>query len=311
MNRRKFLVNSSLLSLATGFFGGKAIATPAAKDKKASLRFAFLSDVHIKPTEVSELGMRKAFRHVNSNKAAVDFIINGGDSIMDAMKADKLKVQGQWDVWNKVVTDENRLPMYHCIGNHDAWGWQMTEPEIKSDPLYNKAWVVKELNMPNRFYSFKKTNWKFIVLDSAHENNGGYIAKVDDEQFVWLENELKETPAKQNIAIISHIPIVSFCSAMFFDKNEPNGDLKISRALLHTDTRKVTELFTNYKNIRCCLSGHIHMQDAVEYKGIKYFCNGAISGNWWNGAFKGFEPAYAIFQFYKDGNVKREMVNYS
>jgi 3',5'-cyclic-AMP phosphodiesterase len=97
---------------------------------------------------------------------------------------------------------------------------------------------------------------------------------------------------------------------MFFDKNLDNGDWRLPRNLLHTDTRKLKTLFKNYKNIRCCISGHIHLQDEVEFLGIKYFCNGAVSGNWWKGAFQDFAPAYALLKFYKDGNVEREMVEY-
>ncbi|MBL0024974.1 MAG: hypothetical protein IPO98_08145, partial [Saprospiraceae bacterium] len=65
-------------------------------------------------------------------------------------------------------------------------------------------------------------------------------------------------------------------------------------------------------NIKTCLSGHIHLQDEVNYLGIRYFCNGAISGNWWKGAFQEFEPAYAAFDFQNDGNVSRvEMIEYN
>jgi hypothetical protein len=99
-------------------------------------------------------------------------------------------------------------------------------------------------------------------------------------------------------------------SAVFSDKNEANGDWRISRALLHVDSRRLTDLFKGFPNIRCCLSGHIHMQDKIEYKGISYYCNGAVSGNWWGGAFHDFEPAYAVFTFSADGTVTREMVTY-
>jgi len=186
----------------------------------------------------------------------------------------------------------------------------MTDPEVKNDPLYDKKWVLQEHGMKERFYSFEHNKWKFIILDSAQENNGGYIARIDEPQFAWLENELKQTDPDKHICIVSHIPIVSFCSAMFSDKNEPNGDWKISRALLHVDSRRITDMFKLYKNIRCCLSGHIHLQDSVEYRGIQYYCNGAVSGNWWGGAFKDFEPAYAVFEFGKNGSVGRTMINY-
>ena len=306
MDRRKFLQNSSLATAAVSF-GPFEFST---KKKSSSFHVGFLSDTHVKPTDIAEEGMRKAFRHVNQSDPKVDFIINGGDSIMDALKASKEKVQKQWDVWHKVLSEENKLPIHHCIGNHDAWGWQMSETEVKNDPLYDKKWVLQEHQMSNRFYSFEHKNWKFIVLDSAHENNGGYIARIDEEQYSWLENELKTTDTSKYICIVSHIPIVSFCSAMFSDKNEANGDWKISRALLHVDSRRLIDLFKSHSNIVCCLSGHIHLQDSVEYFGIQYYCNGAVSGDWWNGPFKGFAPAYALFEFFADGKVKRQMINY-
>ncbi len=306
MDRRKFLQRASVSAAAVSI----APAILARDAKPSSFRIGYLTDTHVKPTDISEAGMRKAFRHVNNLKPSVDFIMNGGDSIMDALNATKEKVQKQWDVWNKVLSEENKLPMHHCIGNHDAWGWQMTDPEVRADPLFDKKWVLKEHKMDSPYYSFEHKGWKFIVLDSPHENNGGYIARIDEEQFAWLEKELKATDAATHICIVSHIPIVSFCSAMFSDKNEANGDWKISRALLHVDSRRLTQLFKSASNIRCCLSGHIHLQDSVEYFGIKYYCNGAVSGDWWNGPFKDFPPAYAIFEFDKDGGVKREMVNY-
>jgi Icc protein len=98
---------------------------------------------------------------------------------------------------------------------------------------------------------------------------------------------------------------------MFSEKNEPNGDWKTSRALLHVDNRRIKTLFEQHKNIKVCLSGHIHLQDEVDYVGIKYYCNGAVSGNWWSGAFQEFAPAYALFDFYNDGTVERQMIEYS
>ena len=206
------------------------------------------------------------------------------------------------------MNEENKLPVRHCLGNHDIWGWQLKE-DVKPDPLYGKAWWLQQTAYSKTYYSFTHHNWHFIVLDSVQENKGGYIALLDDEQFNWLKNELNSNKEKF-ICIISHIPIMSFCSAMFFNDMLPNGDWKLSRALLHTDARKIKDLFKKHPNIRSCLSGHIHLQDEVNYLGIKYYCNGAVSGNWWGGPFQDFAPAYALFDFYKDGTVERKMVEY-
>jgi hypothetical protein len=306
MLRRKFLQNISVLSAAASLpLQGLA---GAGKNKK-KFTMAFMSDIHVKPSEVAEAGMSKMLRNINQLKQTPDFIINGGDSIMDALAANKEKTRIQWELFNKILAAENKLPVKHCMGNHDIWGWQLKE-DIKADPLYGKAWWLKETGYTKTYYSFTHRNWHFIVLDSTQENtDGGYIALLDNDQYNWLETELNNNKEKF-ICIVSHIPIMSFCSAMFFKDMLPNGDWKLSRALLHTDARKIKALFKQHTNIKTCLSGHIHLQDEVNYLGIKYYCNGAVSGNWWNGAFQDFAPAYALFDFNNDGTVERRIIEY-
>ena len=48
----------------------------AEKGRKKSLRFAHITDIHVKPGSVPEAGMAKAFQHVQQLKRKVDFIIN-------------------------------------------------------------------------------------------------------------------------------------------------------------------------------------------------------------------------------------------
>ena len=305
MQRRKFLQNISLIS-ATAVI--PEIAAAETVKKKKHFRVAFISDIHIKALEVAEAGMKRALQHINQMTDQPDFIINGGDSIMDALAADKIKTQAQWELFNKIIHTENKLPLKYCLGNHDIWGWQLKE-DIKTDPLYGKSWWLKQTGYSKTYYSFDHHDWHFIILDSVQENKGGYIALLDDEQFNWLENELNSNTEKFT-CIVSHIPIISFCSALFAKDMLPNGDWKLSRALLHTDAKKIKDLFKKHPNIKSCLSGHIHLQDEVNYLGIKYYCNGAVSGNWWDGPFQDFAPAYALFDFYSDGTVERKMIEY-
>ena len=230
---------------------------------------------------------------------------------MDALDADKQKTQVQWDLFHFILQKENRLPIYHCIGNHDIWGWFLKENRPESDRLYSKQWVLETLQMKNRFYSFTKGRWHFIILDSTQLNPaGGYIAFLDPEQLAWLQKDLSTTPNDEFICIVSHIPILSICAGLFFDRTEPNGDLKIQRNLMHTDFLVLKKIFLQYPNIKLCLSGHIHLQDELDYLGVKYYCNGAVSGNWWKGAFQEFAPAYAVIELSEDGTFKRTMVNY-
>jgi Icc protein len=306
MKRSDFLKTSAAIAGATLLPN----LSNAEELKKGPIRMAHLSDIHLKPGLIPETGMAKAFQHAQSLKPKVDFIMNGGDAIMDALDADKQKTQIQLDLFNSLLKKENSLPIYHCIGNHDVWGWFIKENKPDQDRLYGKVWVVETLQMKNRYYSFSKDNWHFVVLDSTQLNPaGGYIGKLDDAQLEWLKIELEASKDKF-ICFVSHIPILSICAGLFFDKNQPNGDLLIQRNLMHSDFLVLKKLFIKYPNIKVCISGHIHLQDELNYLGIKYYCNGAVSGNWWKGAFQEFAPAYAVMEFYPDGSCKRTMNTY-
>jgi len=308
MKRRDFIGNSAGL-------GAVVLTNPSAilttQIKKPPIRVAHLTDIHIKPGKDIEASVAKAMHHAQILVPEIDFIINGGDSIMDSLEADKDKTQIQWDLFTSILKKEISLPVYHCIGNHDIWGWFIKENKPENERQYGKVWVVETLQMKNRYYSFSKDKWHFIVLDSTQLNPaGGYIGKIDEEQLAWLQTELASVAKEKFICIVSHIPILSICAGLFFDKTETNGDLKIQRNLMHSDFFALKKIFNNYPNIKVCISGHIHLQDELNYLGIKYYCNGAVSGNWWKGSFQEFAPAYAMLEFYDDGTSKRYMQNY-
>ena len=307
MNRSEFIKTTALLGAGTGFLSLPAFAESA----KNPIRLAHFTDMHVKPGKDIESAVAKAFHHVQQQNPKPDFIVNGGDAIMDALEADKSNTRMQWDLFHRLLKNENSLPLYHCIGNHDVWGWFVKENKPDADRLYGKAWAVETLQLKKRYYSFTQRKWHFIVLDSTQLNPaGGYIGKLDEEQLSWLQRELASVSKEKFISIISHIPVLSICAGLFFDKNEPNGDFKIQRNLMHSDFLILKKLFRKYPNIKTCLSGHIHLQDVVEYLGIKYYCDGAISGNWWKGNFQEFAPAYAIIEFFDDGSSRRTMFSY-
>ena len=306
MIRRNFLTYSLGSTLTSTLLS----ATPISSEKKKSIRVAHVTDIHVKPGEIPETGMAKALNAVQALKDRAEFIINTGDSIMDALEADKPKVQTQWRVFHNIMKNENSLATYSCIGNHDVWGWFNKSDSDKQDKVYGKQWAVDELQLPGRYYFIERGNWAFIILDSTQLNPaGGYIAYLDSEQLEWFQATLSKLSNK-HICIVSHIPILSICAGLFFNKTQANGDLLIQRNLMHTDFLKLKDIFSANTNIKGCISGHIHLQDEVNYMGVRYFCNGAISGNWWKGSFQGFAPAFAIMDFFDDGTIERKMISY-
>ena len=89
MKRKSFLQNSAAVIGAAWLPAVSMASDPL----KKTIRFAHLSDIHLKPGAIPEAGMAMAFQQVQSLKKPVDFIINGGDAIMDALEADKQKTQ--------------------------------------------------------------------------------------------------------------------------------------------------------------------------------------------------------------------------
>ncbi len=202
MKRKTFLQTSAAV-IGGSLLPSLSFADPSSSSgsKKKPIRFAHLTDIHVKPGIIPETGMAKALQHVQQLDPKVDFIINGGDFIMDALEADKAKTQTQWDLAKSILKKENSLPVYHTIGNHDVWGWVVKTDKPDNDRLYGKVWVVEMLEMKSRFYSFTKGNWHFIVLDSTQLNPaGGYIGKLDAEQMDWLH-------CSQSICSASNLPI--------------------------------------------------------------------------------------------------------
>jgi 3',5'-cyclic-AMP phosphodiesterase len=308
MNRKEWLKNMGLsgLVIASGNFRIlKSDEKPPISNRV--LRIAHITDPHIHPGGNSEFWTRECIRHIQSLDDKPDIIFNGGDSINDALRQDEESVIEQWDIWDRVMSEEISLPLVSCIGNHDVWGVQ----EHLDDPRYGKQWAVEKLGLPNRYYSFDKAGWHFIVLDSTHKRDDGswYTARLDDEQFAWLQSELENVPAGTPVFIFSHIPIM--CAASFFDgDNEETGNWVIPGAWVHIDARRIVELFYNHKNVKVCISGHIHLLDKVVYNDVTYYCNGAVCGNWWRGNYHQTAPGYALINLYDDGSFTRDYVAY-
>ncbi len=310
MNRRSLLKALGLLSCASLFdvFSTAAPATPVSviANRKKALSIAHITDIHIKPGLKAPKRLATCFQHIQSLPGKIDLILNGGDTIMDALSRDRSTVKKQWNVWNSILQDECVLPMENCIGNHDIWG-----AGEKNDILYGKSWAMDTLQLDTRYRSFDRNGWHFIILDSIHARPDGswYIGKLDEEQFDWLQKDLKRVDPATPVLVMSHIPVLS--STAFFDGNQALGDnWQIPHANMHTDAHQIVDLLHQHPNVKVCLSGHLHLLDRVAYKGITFLCNGAVSGNWWNGAYKGTKAGYALLDLYNDGSFDHAYVSY-
>jgi Icc protein len=309
-SRKNFLQTGVLAAVGTAF-SVPALAEQKiiSVNKKRLLRIAHLTDVHVQPEAPAPHGLASALHTVQKLKDKPDIIFNTGDCIMDSMSKHKDRVQLQWDVWNSTLKNENSIEIVHTIGNHDIWGITMPHATIKGDVHYGKKWAVEELGIKNRYYSFDKNGWHFIVLDSTMPVVGfSYTAMLDEEQKEWLKEDLSKVAPSTFVCVLSHIPILAAC--VFFDGAKAKHNWQVGGGNMHRDAHELKDLFYKHQNVKLCLSGHIHLIDQLEYLGVKYLCNGAVSGAWWGGSNQEFPPAFATINLYDDGSSDHELHYY-
>lgn len=300
MERRSALkgIGSLLMVPSLGFTAEKAL-------KKPVLTVAHITDVHLKDKFNAPEKFVKCLHHLQQAKNGVDLILNGGDIVFDMNKENISTINEQWKLINNLMKTECSLPVHYCLGNHDIW-WQENN---KGQAIYGKQYAMDQLKLAKPYYSFMQKGWKFIVLDSVHLDIDGtwYIGKLGDEQFAWLENELRATDPAVPVLIMSHIPIIT--ATNLIDDNIINR-WQMYGGDMHTDVGKLTTLFYKHPNVKLCLSGHMHIREKIVYNNVTYICNGAVSGAWWEGNRRETAPGYGLLQLYADGTFNEQYANY-
>lgn len=288
-----------LASLASGKPGRRRV-----------VRLAHLTDIHLQPERGAGRGLAECLHHVQALRDPPQLILNGGDAVMDVFASDARRANVLANLWRKVWSDECSLNAEHCIGNHDVWGWNRERSRTTGDEAaWGKAWAMDLFGLRQRYRSFDRAGWHFIVLDSTFARGNDYTARLDEEQFEWLARDLADVPAATPVLVLSHIPILAVCP--YFDgANEASGDWRVPGAWMHIDARRLKDLFLKHPNVKLCLSGHVHLVDRCEYLGVTYICNGAVCGGWWKGPYQECDAGYGVLDLYDDGSFSWQYVRF-
>jgi 3',5'-cyclic AMP phosphodiesterase CpdA len=197
--------------------------------KPGSVRFAVIGDMGTGETPQYELaGKLIEYRQ----KFPFEFVIMLGDNLYggDAPADYANKFERPY----KLLLDAG-VPFYAALGNHDK----------PNERFY------KPFNMNGQqYYTYKKGNVRFFVLDSNDMN---------PRQLAWLEKELQNSGSNWSICYFHH-PLYS--SGAFHGSS--------------TELRLVLEpLFVKY-GVQVVFAGHDHVYERVKpQKGISYFTEGA------------------------------------
>lgn len=289
-----------------------AAAPLSGKKRSRSVRLAHLTDVHIQPELGAGAGFAQCLKHVSNLGDKPALIVTGGDLIMDSFAADEARTALQWEMFTKAIKDNTGLRVEHTLGNHDIWGWNKSKSRTSgTERGWGKLRALEVLGMAKQYHSYDIAGWHIVHLDSVQidpNDANGYIGQIDAAQMDWLKADLAAVKPGVHTLVVSHIPILT--ATALLGKREADGSLRISGGLMHTDSGALRDLFEKSGHVKACISGHIHRIDRVDFRGIRYCCNGAVSGGWWKGPNSEATEGYTLVDLFDDGTVECEYVSY-
>ena len=254
------------------------MVTTSCVKKETPVRFAIASDFHAPDVPGGKERVEAFIKAANDEN--VDFIIELGDFCrLDSAS------QIYREVWHNFKGEK-----YHAIGNHDL-------------DRYNVDGYVQGMGMPNRYYSFDKEGFHFVVLDGNnyfdgekihhydHANYGAFPytnhSYLDKEQMEWLAKDLASTDLK--VVLFSHQSL---------DSELKNG--AEVRAILEKENERA-----GFKKVVLAFSGHNHSNYTKEINGISYMQINSASYVWIG------EPTQTEKRFPKEINEKYSLMAYS
>ena len=235
--------------------------------------FAFLTDIHLLPARSAPEGFKKVIDTVN--KLNPDFVITGGDLVMDVMEASYDSAVSLYDLYLD-MTKEFKMPVYNTIGNHEHFGLYLRDEVDTSFSEYGKKMYEKRIG--KRYYSFDHKGWHFMILDAVGiRPDREYTGLIDDKEIEWIKSDLQKIDKKTPIAISVHIPFITSQTQL------QDGSLASTPAyLVINNARDVLLLFREY-NLKLVLQGHLHfLEDIYVNDDVHFITAGAVSGRWWN-----------------------------
>ena len=181
-------------------------------------------------------------------------------------------------MWTKVkqITANQKVSIFHCMGNHDHLNELSPDDHSKSTTYWKSVENFHKYFGPQN-YSFSRSDTHIVVMDNALHGETPppgedyeYAAGFYDWQFEWLKQDLSYVPKDNMILLCLHIP--------FRDGKGGN----------HSDERyrqKVLNLLSEYKEVHL-LIGHTHKQatwiHTVNGKKIYEHIHGAVCGGMWH-----------------------------
>lgn len=267
-------------------------------ENENKFKFAFLTDIHLQPEKNADSGFAKAIDKVNELNP--DFVITGGDLIMDALGQSWERSDSLFNMYVNALSHFN-MPVYNTIGNHEVYGlYEKSNAEPDHREYLKKMYQTR---IGKRFDAFNYKNWRFYLIDGIGIGEDRYYGYVDSVQMEFIRNDLKNVDHATPIALSTHIPFITVFPQILDSSTAPN-----SKGLVVTNSKEVIGLFSDH-NLKLVLQGHLHWNEVIKVQDITFITVGAVSGKWWKGSNHGAEEGF-LFVEIEDEDFSYEYIDY-
>lgn len=214
------------------------------------LNFTVISDGHIEGNNSQ--------RHKNYGEAFCDMaaaeeiskaLVMVGDNTMNGQGIEEAMLYGLMNKYNKI---ENVLM---AVGNHEVCRDDTDFEKLEKRFIkYNNAFLEHKID--KLYHSQVIDGYHFIIL--ATDRNSGVEQYISDEQFEWLNNELKTAAEGGNpVFVFNHWPMNDTFSEVW-----PEGHVG-------EQSERLYQLLTKYDSRVFLFTGHLHMGIFENDYGIK------------------------------------------
>ena len=284
-------------------------------------RFVHLTDIHVQPERGAGDGFAKCLKAVEALDPKPDFILTGGDLIYD-VSDDPARGHMLFDLYKRVLADNTAIPVHHCVGNHDVFGWSHSDGVEPGHPEYGKQMLRDELELERTWHAFDHKGWRVYVLDSIQPGTDlvpgrdkpfAYQGGIDPEQRAWLEADLAAKGPDTPAIVVSHIPILTVTAFSNHPRAVQAGMHAVSSSSMCKAAMGLVKLFSTH-NVKLALSGHIHEIDRISLGGVTFICGGAVCGGWWKGpnvdGIDKVEEGFGVVDMHADGTTAYDYFDY-
>ncbi|NHK30659.1 MAG: hypothetical protein FK730_04865 [Asgard group archaeon] len=230
------------------------------------------------------LDLAKVFNCITSSESEVTFGEGYTLAITTGDLTENASYSEYWvDLFKRCSVLWDHVPLLTCIGNHDYYSGGRGRGNMiggfEEDCRYWHRYVTNPNssfgNLPEHWYSIDQGNIHAIFLDSNGMGWGKYNLDCKSEQWLWLEQDLKNwrervnkgDNAPQFCFVFLHSAIMSLG---FWGRGFNNGnDEKVQSYL--------TPLFRKY-GVDMVFHGHDHIYQRSNWLGTTYIVNGRHGG---------------------------------